>query len=108
MRYFQEAAELGNEITQFNSGIYCYNNQSTSIDFLEAFEYFKQSLHQNYAFTQLALRIFLDLSRGIPRDQNYSRRYLSLMVGSGIVTDNESNHIHRIENPIQVLSLSVS
>jgi hypothetical protein len=106
--YFREAAELGSDIDQFNSGICCDNSEGSDTDFVETFTYFKQSSNQNYAPTQLAAEICLEPNRSIPREQNYAPRYFSLVIGSGIVIDNECNHIRRIENPIQVLSLSGS
>jgi TPR repeat protein len=78
--------------------------EAGDMDFVEAFKYFKQSSNRNYAAAQLVLKICLHVSRAFPRDQNCARRYFSLTLGSDIVTHNEWNHIHRGENPIQVVS----
>jgi hypothetical protein len=106
VKHFKEAAEQGNAIGQFNYGICYYKGEGLCVDFAEAFEYFKQSSDQNYPPAHVAVGFCLYLGRGISRDIFFSRRYFSLAAESGMVIDNEWDQLQRIENPMEVLSLS--
>jgi hypothetical protein len=106
VKYFKAAAGQANAISQFNYGICCYRGEGICIDFVEAFEHFKQSSNQNHPPAQLAVGFCLHYNRGIPRDKDFARRYFSLAVESGMVVNNEWDRIRRIENPIEELSLS--
>jgi TPR repeat protein len=81
--YFKVAAEPGNAIGPFNYGVRCYTGKDSCVDFIEAFEHFKESSDQNYPPAHIAIGVCLQLGRGIPLDVGLARHYFSLANEAG-------------------------